>query len=606
MISSEQIQLVKERTDIVELVSSYVLLKRAGNSHKGLCPFHSEKSPSFNVSASSQFYHCFGCGKSGNVVNFLMEIEGLNFLDAIHRLADRAGITLIEEKGGYDRTKAQVLKKGKERLLELMGHVSQWYSSQLFTREGVIAKNYLSERGIDDQTIRHFALGYSPEGWHSLINYALGMGYTRKELLDAGLIIIPEGKGIEQSYDRFRGRLMFPIWDESGNVIAFSARTLKNEDAKYINSPETSIFSKGRVLYGFHRAKSGFRRHNFAILCEGQLDVIACHRAGFDNAVAPQGTAFTEEQASLLKRFVDNVSVAFDSDGAGRKATERSFELLLKAGIEMSVISLPDGQDPSGVFENKGAEALVSFFQNKYNFFDYIIERFNTTDFTSDADRALAANAIIQKAILIDNPITRSFVIQKFSGLHISEALVRETLRSLQVTNRNKSTNSSQVSNSVQTFSREQKARVALLEIGLKNYLIACRFVQELPISVYTSDETGQILGELVGLTVQGEWSQASHRILELHRDKLNSEIARIIIGVHYDDFSEEQLTQMNKVADDCLGFLKLLDLEREEKELHRLFTNEQDSEKKRLVYQKMRDVIKLKEAYNASFTPRV
>ncbi|MCK5835253.1 MAG: DNA primase, partial [Lentisphaeria bacterium] len=261
MISQEQIQQVKDQTDIVQLIGSYIDLKKAGSGHKGLCPFHNEKSPSFNVSAQNQFFHCFGCGESGSVFNFLMKIEGLQFMEALNQLADQAGITLINDSTPQQRQKMAVIKEGKERIKDLMKQASQWYMQQLHTSGADIARQYLNQRGIDSETIRQFGLGYSPDAWDGIKNWAKSHSFSNYDLVDAGLLIVPEGKNIEQGYDRFRGRLMFPIWDDAGNVVGFSARTLKDENAKYINSPETAIFNKSKVLYAFPYAKAGFRQH---------------------------------------------------------------------------------------------------------------------------------------------------------------------------------------------------------------------------------------------------------------------------------------------------------------------------------------------------------
>jgi len=598
MISKEQIQQVKDQTDIVQLIGSYIDLKKAGSGHKGLCPFHNEKSPSFNVSAQNQFFHCFGCGESGSAFDFLMKIEGIQFMDALNQLADQAGITLINDSTPQQRQKMAIIKEGKERIKDLMKQASNWYMQQLHTSGAEIARQYLNQRHIDSEAIRHFGLGYSPDKWDGIKNWAKTHGFSNQDLVDAGLLIVPEGKNIEQGYDRFRGRLMFPIWDDAGNVVGFSARTLKDENAKYINSPETAIFNKSKVLYAFPYAKAGFRQHKYAIICEGQLDVIACHRAGFTNAVAPQGTAFTDEQAKLLHRFVSHVAVAFDSDNAGRKAADRSFESLLGAGIEMSVIAMPDGEDPDGIFQKQGKAGLEHYFSNRQDYFDFKIENFNNTTFNDAGEKAAFAQEIIEKAALIKDPITRSFIIQKFSSLNIPEQAIRETLNSIQNKNRQQTrrqpehpafnSNLGQKPYQSNTLTKEQKAKINLIDLAVNHGFIAHQLIHQLDHIVFKTDIYGHLLGEIIGLTIQGEWKNVAKLLFEHHHENLPPMVMTVLMSSEFSHLNVEDVEnrrQIEKIAEDCVFTLQESSLNEQKCKMEELFKHETDSNKRRDIY---------------------
>lgn len=605
MISQEQIQQVKDRSDIADIVRSYVDLKKAGASLKGLCPFHNEKSPSFHVNPRNQYYHCFGCGASGSAIDFVMQIEGMDFISALRMLADRAGIMLIDNSSPEAIKKAKVIKQGKERLFELMHSLSLWYASQIHIRDAQIARDYIRNRGLDDETIRRFGIGYSPDSWDATLKWGLSKGYTRQDMFDAGLLIVNEGKTLNEGYDRFRGRLMFPIWDDTGRVIAFSARTLKDEPAKYINSPETLIFNKSSVLYAFPHAKNGFRTHNFAILCEGQLDVIACHRAGFNNAVAPQGTAFTAEQARLLKRFVNHVAVAFDADNAGKKAADRSFEELLKAGIEMSVISMPEGEDPDGIFQKMGSAGLAPYFNNRKDYFDYRIATFNEQNFSTSAEKSEVAHSIIEKASLIPDTISRSFIIQKLSALDIPEQAIRTSLQEVQSKKRHQGSGNERPETK-QNFSalhltKDQKARINLIDMAIHHGFIAHKLMNELPASVFAIDIYGQILGEIIGLTYQGEWKNAGRVIPEHNKGKLPPQVMKAIVDSEfgtYDIEDEAKRATLEKMADDCIHTLIVMDLEQQERTAWQKFKVSEDPTERRKFMQRAGDILQKKKDY--------
>lgn len=367
-ISESIIEEIKLRTDLADLIASYgVAVKHAGGSVKACCPFHNEKTPSFNINAAKGFYHCFGCGESGDAIKFVQKYEGLSFAEAVRKLAAQCGIT-IEEREDPEAG----LRK---RLYSLMADLAQFYHRCLGAmRDAQLARDYLVSRDLDGAAKDDFLIGYAPAGMAPILTWARKYGYTIDELEAAGVVKGPTRQG-DQGYHRFGGRLMFPVRDRQGRVVAFSGRQLveKKNSGKYVNSPVTPIFKKSNILFGFDRAARNIAaaQHREAIVCEGQIDTIRLHVSGFPVAVASQGTAFTEEHARLLKRVADAVLLVFDDDAAGHKATVATAALLLAEDIPVRVVSLPEGDDPDSFLRTKGpaafkklmerAESIVSF-----------------------------------------------------------------------------------------------------------------------------------------------------------------------------------------------------------------------------------------------------
>src|SRR6266705_2593445 len=345
-IPTETIEQVAAANDVVEVIGSYFPLKRAGANFKALCPFHQEKTPSFTVSPSRQTFHCFGCGVGGSVFRFVMDYEHVDFPSAVRKLAARSGITIVEKRGAADEERQYETRR---TLLKLHGEAAEWFHENLVKREvGEPARKYLRKRGITAEIAKRWQLGYAPDEWDAFGSWARARGYDARDLITSGLVRTKDEADSDQnqisnlkpqtSYDRFRGRIMFPIHNDVGEVIAFSGRLLKDEEgaAKYLNSPETPLFRKGNVLFGLHKSKRALIEANCAIVCEGQLDLISLFEAGITNVVAPQGTAFTENQARILKRYVDEVVLCFDSDAAGAKAAERSLDALLQVARRLA------------------------------------------------------------------------------------------------------------------------------------------------------------------------------------------------------------------------------------------------------------------------------
>jgi DNA primase len=421
-IPSETIEQIAAGNDIVDVIGSYFPLKRAGTNFKALCPFHQEKTPSFTVSASRQTFHCFGCGAGGSVFRFVMEYEHLDFPAAVRKLATRAGVTIVEERGvaGEDRQ-----YETRRKLLKLHAEAAEWFHENLIKREiGEHARKYLKQRGITGEIAKHWQLGYAPDEWDAFGSWARAQGYDMRDLVASGLIKPKDDDQISNlnartSYDRFRGRIMFPICNREGEVIAFSGRLLKEQEGagKYLNSPETPLFRKGNVLFGLHKSKRALIEANCAIVCEGQLDLISLFEAGITNVVAPQGTAFTENQARILKRFAEEVVLCFDSDAAGTKAAERSLDALLENDFIVRVVELPRGEDPDSLVRREGQEQFEKRVANAHDFFDYRIEReIASIDLTSIGAKIQATRNLAATVSRVHNPVLRGEIVSKASA----------------------------------------------------------------------------------------------------------------------------------------------------------------------------------------------
>ncbi|MCI8796094.1 MAG: DNA primase [Dorea sp.] len=364
--SDEVIEEVRSKNDIVDVISGYVKLQKKGRDYFGLCPFHNEKSPSFSVSRVKQMYYCFGCGAGGNVFTFLMEYENYSFSEALKFLADRAGVTLPRQE--YSK-EAKERADTKAILLEINKAAAQYYYVQLKNGRGEQALSYLKNRELSDDMIRAFGLGYSNKYGDDLYQYLRSKGYSSDMISKAGLIGVDEQKG---AYDKFWNRVMFPIMDVNSRVIGFGGRVMGEGKPKYLNSPETMVFDKSRNLYGLHRARSS-KRHYF-LLCEGYMDVISLHQAGFTNAVASLGTALTPGHASLIKRYVKEVYLTYDSDEAGTKAALRAMPILKEVGITAKVIRMDPYKDPDEFIKNLGQDAFEERIQKARNGFMFSLE----------------------------------------------------------------------------------------------------------------------------------------------------------------------------------------------------------------------------------------
>src|SRR5437868_1470930 len=419
---------VKQQADIVRVVGEYVQLKRAGQNFRGLCPFHAEKTPSFNVHPTKQIYHCFGCGQGGDVFKFVMEMEKCAFPEAIRVVAEKCGIAIPRPKERSPEERRE--NQQRTVLVEIHREAQTFFAKQLEgTLEGKAARAYLEDRGLDKDTIARFGIGYAPSGGDLLLRHFRGK-YAEKVLVESGLISRDQSG---RNFDRFRRRITFPIANESAKIVAFGARALGDDQPKYLNSPETPIYSKSNILYHLDRAKDALRRSDFAVLVEGYMDAIAVARAGISNVVASCGTALAEPQIKLLGRFTKRVIVNYDPDMAGQAATERSLTALLEQDFEVRVLALPPiddkKADPDLYIREKGAEAYLKQVKGAPPYVDYLITRARQMDLTSGEGKRRAVNFLLPYVQKIPNNILRSeWATRIAQQLRLDEPVLRAAL----------------------------------------------------------------------------------------------------------------------------------------------------------------------------------
>ncbi len=422
-----EVDQVRAAADIVKIVGEYVKLRKAGANYVGLCPFHQEKTPSFAVHPVKQFFHCFGCGKSGDVFKFVMEIDNLPFPEALRRVAEKVGVRIEERAGGetYDSS-----TKLRVALLKLHEVAARFFATQLgATAEGRLARSYLADRGLTDAVVGSFRFGYAPGDGQSLLRQLDGSDFDKETLEKSGLIIFDAER--QRTYDRFRRRIIFPISNDAGKVVAFAGRAMGDDQPKYLNSPETAIYTKSRLLYHLDRAAQAIRKLDYAILVEGYMDCIAVATSGIENVVASCGTSLTEGQIRLLGRYTRRVVVNYDPDSAGQAATERSLGLLLEAGYEAKVLALPGGLDPDSFIRKQGAAAYGELLKSAPSYLDYLTERAaRTHDQGTPEGKVAAVNAVLPYLIKVPNPLLRGELAGRLAErLRVNERLLRDELR---------------------------------------------------------------------------------------------------------------------------------------------------------------------------------
>jgi DNA primase len=402
---------IRAASDIVDVIGSYLPLKRAGANFTALCPFHKEKSPSFNVNPQKQIFHCFGCHKGGDVFTFVAEYEHIGFMDAVRRLAERAKIPLE-----FDSTPgAQESRHLKDQLLDIHEQLTQrWQSCLANEAAGQVARDYLAKRGVSKEATKLFRIGAAPEAWDDTVNWARNKKFDLATVEKAGLIIHKEETG--NYYDRFRGRLMFPICDEQGRVVGFSGRVLSGDEktAKYVNSPETPIFTKGKVLFALDKAKRSILDAGCAVVCEGQLDVISCHSRGVTHVVAPQGTALTAQHVQILRRYTNDIILCFDGDNAGRKAAARGFDELVSLSVPFRVAEIPPPEDPDSFLKKSGTNAFFELLVKARDFFDWYLDYLSSLhDIKSDRGRIAVVRGMAELLKHPDNQVLVDYYAQK-------------------------------------------------------------------------------------------------------------------------------------------------------------------------------------------------
>ena len=413
LIPDDVISEIRDRADIVTVIGQHVQLRKAGHNHKGLCPFHNERSPSFNVNSDKQFFYCFGCHKKGDVFTFIMEYEGKSFTEAAETLAAQSGVVIPEDA---EPEVARQMRSERARLLEINKLATGFFRDSLSRPEGAKARAYLEARGIGDETAEHFMLGYAPDEWHALGDFLSSLSSTQDKVpvelaIKLGLVARQPNKG--GVYDRFRDRLMCPIILPGGEIAGFSGRRLADTEesgAKYINSPESPVYKKSKLLFGLHRAREGFRQTGRAILVEGNFDVIGLHHAGFRETVAPLGTALTEQQADLLRRLADKVVLMYDGDGAGRAATLKGLETLVAADANVVIATIPAGEDPDSIVRSQGPEALTAIVDRAQPGVEYFIYEVWSRSASSADGRAAALEEASRVVANVANPTKRDLI----------------------------------------------------------------------------------------------------------------------------------------------------------------------------------------------------
>ncbi|ALC17909.1 DNA primase, catalytic core [Desulfuromonas soudanensis] len=533
-IPEEKIQDIRERTDIVEVISSYLPLKRSGANHLGLCPFHGEKTPSFNVNAPRQIFHCFGCGVGGNVFSFVMKMEGLSFPEAARQLGERVGIEIAEEAVSPEEEERRV---EADRLARINEVACDFYHQILLeSPEGGAARRYLRDRGYDGEIARRFRLGFAPERWEALAGHLAAKGFD--PALGRQLGLIRPGKEGRSDYDLFRKRLLFPILDLAGRVTAFGGRVLDDSLPKYMNSPESPIYHKGRVLFGLCEAREGMRQRREGIVVEGYFDQMALYRAGFTNAVATCGTALTVEHARLLKRYAERLLLLFDQDSAGRKATFRAMEVLLAEGIPASVVALEPGEDPDSFLRLHGVDDFSRRLEAARPVLEVYMETVLAEHGASIEGTTRAVDEILARLRLIPGEIERSLYLRALAArTGIAEDLIRRQAEKGGPANRPVLERAPQAPRPQTAVApprhrregptRDIKTQEWLLVMMLSDPTIRARVAEEGPELLFSDDDRRAIAEGILALS--GEDGSLSETIL---LDSLGEEQKAILSGI--------------------------------------------------------------------------
>lgn len=419
---NSEIEQIKSRLNIVDVVGEYIKLEKAGINYRALCPFHNEKTPSFFVSPSRQMWHCFGgCNEGGDIFKFVMKIEGIEFIDALKLLAKKAGVQLKTSSKKYEEIKTQ-----REKLLDICKKATIFFSTQLNkSKTGLEAKDYLMKRGLKEETIKEWKIGYAPSTWDSLCNYLIGLGYERKDIIDAGL-------ASEKFFDRFRSRIIFPICDFNGQPVGFTGRVFNSDDeAKYLNTPNTLLYDKSQALYGLDKAKVEIRKNDSCVLVEGNVDCIMSHQSGVKNCLAVSGTALTPAHLGIIKRFSNNLILSFDMDLAGNNATKKGIDMALKNGFNVKVISMNSEKDPADIILSSGEDEWKKIIKEAKPINQFYFDlSFKDRNVKSVEDQKKIVSELLPIFKKIDNTIEQTYWIQKLAEkLSIREDDIRQEMK---------------------------------------------------------------------------------------------------------------------------------------------------------------------------------
>ncbi len=547
MFSDDIISRVRDSIDIVDLVSGYVSLKKSGKNHVGLCPFHAEKTPSFSVNPDKQIFHCFGCGAGGDVFKFLELQEGLNFPEAVRSLAGRSGITLpTDRRTRPDRTS----EEEKTALLAIVADAADYFQKELEGAAGSLAREYLAKRGVSGSVVSEFALGFARPEWDSLFRFLKQRGHAPTLSEKAGLIVKrSEGDGY---YDRFRGRIIFPIRDIAGKVIAFGGRVMDDSLPKYLNSPETPLYSKSNVLYCLDKAKEAARKYDHFIIVEGYLDAIACHQHGVRNATATLGTALTDGHLRLMRRFTKNIKLIFDPDAAGVKAALRSFDLLAGSGVNVKVVSLPDSDDPDTFLKKRGYDPFINCLKDAVPLMDFVLGHVVRGGAgTAINDKIEQACEMLRFISKLPTSIEQNHYLKKTAeALDVSEADLR-----LEMTKIVKHEAAKPVQASASTRDRRPKAEETLIHLMLRDEKIA----QSLQGQIHPQDFTDPLYRRAVQKIFDVLSAHTALDLSLLLRDG-DDELKKLFSYYAVLEMVDENMEQSCK---DCVDFIKQQDPEK-------------------------------------------
>ncbi|HZS07558.1 MAG TPA: DNA primase [Blastocatellia bacterium] len=543
---------LRNQADIVRIVSDYVTLKKKGRDHTACCPFHHEKTPSFYVSQTKQFYKCFGCGEFGSVFDFVMKMEGCSFPEAVRIVADKSGVQIpvVEASPDYEARNQQ-----REDVRQLNQWAVEFFENNLNGTEGRQALNYLDQRGVSEETRRAFRLGYAPSSWDALSGHLQRLGATRTQIERSGLVTLKDtGTGF---YDKFRGRLMFPICDAQGRVVAFGGRILGEGEPKYLNSPETALYTKGQHLFGLSHARDAIRRQGYSILVEGYLDFLIPFQHGVRNLVASLGTALTDHQVRLLGRYARKVVVNFDPDSAGVAATKRSLEALLTEGFKVNVLTLPDNLDPDEYIRSAGAEGYFRLLKSSQSFIEYIVEQaVKENDLTRPTGKVETLNAILPYMKLINDRLELAEHCERIADrLKIDSKLIRDELKKA-AANRQERVSARAVMATVTIKPAERK----LLEILLSHTEIRRRVLRELKEEDYAGLRTRQLFRLIAEFETQGQepsYAALSDRLED--EDLAQDLLPRLMLGeTAAGGDTDEELKRLEREAIESLKGLRL------------------------------------------------
>lgn len=553
LIAQNILEDVLGRVDIVEIISGYLPLKRAGRNFKACCPFHHEKTPSFMVSSDRQIYHCFGCGESGNAFKFLMRYERLDFPEAVETLARKVGVVLPQDTGQEKATSGLTTE-----LYKINELAANFYANNLNSPEAAKAKDYLIKRSVSQECITALKLGFAADRWDSLINYLRAESISIGLLEKAGLVISKEGAGF---YDRFRNRVIFPIFDIRGRVLGFGARILDDSLPKYINSPETPIYTKGRNLYGLNLAKESIRELDFVVIVEGYLDFILPYQEGLENIVASQGTALTAEQARLLKRYTHNIVMVYDADSAGELATLRSLDIFIEEEMSVRIVSLPKGFDPDLFVREFGINALRDKITNAQNIFDYKLGVLKSRHNLKEIEEVARISTLMLETIAkFKNSILRSEYIRKLAQeLDVKEEALLEEIKKVK---RDKVYLNAPVVSTRKKFNANPTEKL-LMSLMLEENSLISRIRGALDLQDFQDERISRIVSIMFDLIDQGKQVGPQDLMNQAGDDISELVCESVFLPQGSSDLHKE------KVVDNCIQRMKHERLKSERQRLH-------------------------------------